>query len=784
LNGLFLGLLESPGASAASPEALAELSRTIPEVRHRFPGLPPSIESQGESSRIRLTEAVLELLSAISEEHPVILVVDDLHLADDVSLAVLHLVMRRIQQQPVMILLTARSGELWQSSQATRLRESVIPLSLSLIELAPLNQAEAEEMLKSLMPPDESQPTIAEQKALLRAASGFPMVLELLVQDWKVNGQHSIALSVEAMTFDCATGGPAKAAYAQIFDRMTRSLNSITQNVLNLASILGRRLNDFSLYAMVDVSTGQAMTGMGELVKRRVLRDGAQGLEFVNELLRAAAYVSVPVALRRTLHSNIADRLLRDATGSPDRLGLEIAWHCIRAGRVDEATPYLLRGAREAIQHGAPSETERALTTALPHLTGLSRVEATVLLAEAFQELSRWDESVVLLDQIGYSAKDGVTDLALVLRWKAQRRLGQFRSDELSELPMKLLDFVGSTGDCSSRIKAAVEAASVLDISWTRTLGPSIMGALSSFDEHSLDLDDATRLLLAKAMLLYNMRDFDQSLTQIDKALCLLEQHSTCNSILAMLYNGIGAIRSKTAEYDKSVAAYRLCQQIALKVGNDYAYLQASANLALSLTRLGQYEEALLWTEIPFEYTQLDIGPGISFQAAASAALSWAMMSKPEKVEEIVQVSKVRFDSFCMAGISQAWALYSADSYAMLGRLEEAYEEGRRGTHGANAQLHMDFYAGSYARWVARTATTTESIRESKIKLELLKSDLKRFDAIDQAEVLNASCLASCRANDLDSTQIGQMIAALEKLPDAITEQWRRMGILEFSSVQ
>src|SRR3954468_11571155 len=93
LSGLIIGLLDRPGVSATSPEALAELSRTVPQLRQRFPGLAQPPETQGETTRLRLTEAFLEMLTAISDEHPAILVVDDLHLGDDVSLAVLHLTM-------------------------------------------------------------------------------------------------------------------------------------------------------------------------------------------------------------------------------------------------------------------------------------------------------------------------------------------------------------------------------------------------------------------------------------------------------------------------------------------------------------------------------------------------------------------------------------------------------------------------------------------------------------------------------------------------------------------
>ncbi|MFL5460718.1 MAG: AAA family ATPase, partial [Gemmatimonadales bacterium] len=59
LSGLVLGLLDCPGVSATSPEALAEISRTVLEVSHRFPYLPPVSETRGETARIRLTDAII-----------------------------------------------------------------------------------------------------------------------------------------------------------------------------------------------------------------------------------------------------------------------------------------------------------------------------------------------------------------------------------------------------------------------------------------------------------------------------------------------------------------------------------------------------------------------------------------------------------------------------------------------------------------------------------------------------------------------------------------------------
>ncbi len=780
VSSLVLGLLDRPGVSATAPESLAELARTVPEVRHHFPNIPASSDSQGEAARIRLTEAFHEMVAMVAEEHPVILVVDDLHLADDVSLAVLHLMMRRARGQPIMVLLIARPGELPQSPQATKLRAAAGGIGIHEIELLPLGDDESLELLRSLIPTDEAHPSVAAQRALLRAAAGYPMVLEFLVQDWQESGDRSAALSLDAMTTEPGSGGAARVAFRDILARITRSLDPTTHNVLNLASILGHRLNDMSMYTVVDLSLGQTMAAMAELVGRRVLRDGAMGLEFVNEMVRAAAYVGVPVTLRKVLHGKIADRFVEVHRRGDETLSLEIAWHCIRAGRSVEATPYLLRGAREAIRSGSPYAAERGLSTALPNLRDQDKTEALVLLAEALQEQSRWEESLAALDQMELTEHPGSTSLALVLRTRARRRLGYIETQELAELPRKLLTFIESSADKPSRIRAAVEAASVLDTSARPELAPAILERLLSLDAQDLELDDIAHLLLAKAMLFYSVRNLASSLDCIAEATAILESHQSPNSALAMFHQGLGAILTKQGAYQASVSAYLKCYQTASRVGNDGIGVQASANLALSLLRLGEYAKALDWADRALACGSREMAPHYCLPAVHSAVLSYAMLGKADQAEVAIRRGTQEFGSFGSTARSQAWALYSADGYAMLRKIEQAEQEGWRATSGVNSHMHMDRYAGPYARWAARSSVYLGKLSDGQRKLDSLLANLESYDAIDRAEILNAKAWLSWKTGVVSSQQVARMRSYLKALPSAVTDQLGRMGMLDF----
>ena len=110
--GIVVGLLDRPEVLGASPEALAELSRIAPQVRHRFSSIPQPKDTQGDTARLELARVLSPApRGAYQRIPPVILVIDDVHLADDASMAVLHLLLRRALDQRTMLVMIARPAE-------------------------------------------------------------------------------------------------------------------------------------------------------------------------------------------------------------------------------------------------------------------------------------------------------------------------------------------------------------------------------------------------------------------------------------------------------------------------------------------------------------------------------------------------------------------------------------------------------------------------------------------------------------------------------------------------
>ena len=66
----------------------------MPDAPQRLPGLPMPIDADAETSRYRLFEAVAAWLTAIANETPIVLVLDDIHWATAPTLFMMRHVAR------------------------------------------------------------------------------------------------------------------------------------------------------------------------------------------------------------------------------------------------------------------------------------------------------------------------------------------------------------------------------------------------------------------------------------------------------------------------------------------------------------------------------------------------------------------------------------------------------------------------------------------------------------------------------------------------------------------
>jgi len=135
--------LDAPGLAGVDPEWLADVSRVLPELRRRFPGLPDRSGQTSIADGWRLFEAVAQVLLAIVDETPIAVLVDDLQWCDADSCGLLHFLVRRLSDSRVLWCATLTIGEIERASPAARLVHAIrAGHRPDLLHLAPLSAAE------------------------------------------------------------------------------------------------------------------------------------------------------------------------------------------------------------------------------------------------------------------------------------------------------------------------------------------------------------------------------------------------------------------------------------------------------------------------------------------------------------------------------------------------------------------------------------------------------------------------------------------------------------------
>lgn len=779
LGALVRGLLERPEAKGTSPNSLADLAQAVPAVHEHFPHLPTALQLQGESFRIRITDAMEALLRTIAEETPVILVVDDFHLADDASAAVVHLLARRFEAERVMLALAARPTGPNESPNIAKLRESHRRLGFVSLELPPMADDEAAAMLDALAA-DGPAPGKTVRDAMLRAAGGYPMALELFVSEWIGSGESSLALAVPAMREDIGQRPPPEDAYRMALDRIHEGLDANSRLVLQLASVLGARLNDFSMYQIIDLGlgvTGQAMTN---LRTARLLRETEERLEFVNELIRGHTYLSIPKPMRTALHGEVVTRLLATEEKGRHVPGLEIAWHLIRAGRSDEATPYLLRGARESMRGGAPNEAERGLSTAMDRLQEPDRSEAMLLVGEALQEQGRMRESMEYLDCVSDTASGTVLSRRNVLRLYAQRFAEGLTLDERSRIAFNLLLESDSATEPNTRLRAMWMASAFFrELRDTRLL-EDVSTRLKAVPWQELSIEDKAEYALCESYCLYYSGERARSLEVISGILGLLESNGVANSIYLSLIDGLGAIHIGMGEYSAAIKVNEKGIRTARKMGEGRRARNFSSNIALCHYRLGDVAAQVEWAEQSTGGRWEVVDGILDQQSSFILALAHAVQGRAEEAIAALETGTIAAEQTEMAWVRQMWRLRVADVLLLIGHTREAYAAARSAISGEMAGLQTESSAGRYARWSARLAVSDdEDSSEVRGRLQMLLDRGHGLDLIDQVEVLNAKVWLDSRLGVVDEDERRMMTERLSCLPAGALDELRRLGMMD-----
>ncbi len=144
------GAIDAPGAAGTDGAWLAEVGRIVPEMRRAFPSLPGPARAPTADGSL-LHEGVAQMLRSIAEESRVVIMLDDLHWCDADSCHLIHYLVQRLGDMPVLWCATVTLGAAGRDTPASRLARALrtAPEHM-LVQLAPLSPDDVWQLIRSL----------------------------------------------------------------------------------------------------------------------------------------------------------------------------------------------------------------------------------------------------------------------------------------------------------------------------------------------------------------------------------------------------------------------------------------------------------------------------------------------------------------------------------------------------------------------------------------------------------------------------------------------------------
>ena len=263
----------------------------------------------GETRGFALLERLTDQLVALAERQPLMLVIDDLHQADDASARLLVFLARRLEDVPLLLLVALRPAE------TTELTARLLTQPLvQLLQPAPLGAGAVAEMVAEAMGSD-ADPEFAA--ACHRATGGNPFLLRELMRSLTKAEVAPRAASAPLL------GALGPEALTQGLARRLGALSSGARGLARAVAVLGADAHLRHAAALAGLTMEEALDALDVLVAADVLSD-ERPPAFTHPLVRAAVEAGIPSGRRARWHAAAARRLADEGAGA-DRIATHLA---------------------------------------------------------------------------------------------------------------------------------------------------------------------------------------------------------------------------------------------------------------------------------------------------------------------------------------------------------------------------------------------------------------------------------------------------------------------------
>lgn len=582
-------------------EYLLSIPSAHPAAADRLRYLDP------EQLRKRVFVAVRDLLVAEAQHAPLLLILEDLHWADHISLELLLFLVESLKNSPILFLCVSRTILPGTMTRIVERANAVLGERSRVIELQSLSPNQSEQLLYQLLSVSDLPEELRAQ--ILDRAAGIPFYLEeilrMLIDEGAiqyVDGQWHFSKGVDLNQLKVPD--MLRELILARFDR----LSPIQRSVLQVAAVIGKDFSTPVLEAVLQPSDpSKIRAALDRLTERQFIepKKGTHEKEysFRHILMSDAIYATLLRRERSRIHGQVGAAIEALYPGRIEENIELLAYHYRWSPHLDRALHYLIlageKSARSNIHEMARQHFEAALEI-LPRVqhTPEQYMRVRVGMGDALQVSGDYPAArqnyASALDVIKPGSKAASPEnRSLLLRKLARTFERQGKHPEAlnyldqaqqelaggeSSFPVELAQIWSDIGMIHYRCSRFVEAGQYLQNALNLVVNSEAYDVVASIYNRLAGLG-------------YHEGDWDRAAGFLRKSIAIRESIRDLSG-LASSFNNLGCLEIEIGEFDSALANLTRSYEINVRMGQAEGIAAALANLGWLHTLRGDIDKA------------------------------------------------------------------------------------------------------------------------------------------------------------------------------------------------
>lgn len=538
---------------------------------------------------------IAEQLRTVSENNPVVLLVEDMQWADRGTIELFEYLTEEVGRwgHRVLFLGTYRTSDVEQSHPVLEITTETAETGRgTIIDLEPFDESEIRLLLSDILEIEEIPGPFVE--AVSDHTGGTPLFVTEL-------GRH-LAETVGPVQSGAALPESLDTVPQTVEHAITERLETVpeaVQPVLGLGAVIGREFSFDVLRAASEQRVGELVRAIDTLVDRQIWTRSGGDIEFVHGVVREQTLTGIPDEDRNRFHSRVAEAIESVHAGEIDEHAARLANHYEQIGEDDTAFEfYRQAGAHaaetyaneDAVDHyeRARSLAERdeqidrnALAAVLTELGDLHGLRGEHDTSHALHEQSL-DLSRDIDDSEGIAKS--LNDLAGIAYNQGELDRGREYAEESLELYRDRGDRNGEA-DCLTTLGDIASGQGEYD-----TGREYYEQSLAIFREIS-DRYGTAKNLQKLGIIEWRHSEYDQAREYYEQSLTILRELGDRPGEAGCL-NNLGLIASNRGRYEQARDYYEQSLEISREIGNRDYVARTLSNLGGVAGKQGAYDRA------------------------------------------------------------------------------------------------------------------------------------------------------------------------------------------------